>query len=169
MRYHNITHDDMLNGEGIRVVLWVAGCTHHCNNCHNPETWDCNSGVLFDGQANDELFEQLSKPYINGLTLSGGDPMHIANREAIHNLLQSVLEHFGQSKTIWLYTGYTIEQILDDDTMAPILDYVSVLVDGQFVNNLADTNYHWAGSTNQRVIDVQQTLKEGRIVLYGNH
>ena len=104
MRYHNITKDDMLNGEGLRTVLWVAGCSHHCPQCHNPVTWDINGGLVFDEQAKEELFEELKKDYVSGVTFSGGDPFHLENREEIGALAKEIREKFPD-KTIWLYTG----------------------------------------------------------------
>ena len=92
MRYHNITKDDMLNGEGLRAVLWVAGCSHHCPGCHNPVTWDVNGGIPFDEAAREELFGELAKDYISGLTLSGGDPLHAENRREIGELIREVRE-----------------------------------------------------------------------------
>ena len=104
MRYHNITKDDMLNGDGLRVVLWVAGCEHQCKGCHNPITWDINGGIEFDEAARQEIFEELEKPYISGITLSGGDPLHTQNRKEIKELAKEIREKFPD-KTIWLYTG----------------------------------------------------------------
>ncbi len=159
MRYHNITHDDMLNGEGLRVVLWVSGCEHHCHNCQNPITWDINGGLLFDEDAERELFESLAPGYIEGLTLSGGDPLHRQNRDEITRIAKKVKEKFP-SKNIWLYTGYLWEQISNLD----IINYVDVVVDGKFVEELKDNLLHWKGSSNQRIIDVKATLKKGEIV-----
>lgn len=147
MNYHNITKDDMLNGEGLRVVLWVAGCEHHCKGCHNPITWDENGGLLFDKAAKQEIFEELKKDYVSGITFSGGDPLHIKNRTDITVLAKEIKEIFP-SKTIWLYTGYTYEAVKDLE----IISYLDVLVDGKFVKELSDVNYHWAGSTNQKII-----------------
>lgn len=147
MNYHNITKDDMLNGDGLRVVLWVAGCEHHCKGCHNPITWDENGGLLFDKAAKQEIFEELKKDYVSGITFNGGDPLHIKNRTDITVLAKEIKEIFP-SKTIWLYTGYTYEAVKDLE----IISYLDVLVDGKFVKELADVNYHWAGSTNQKII-----------------
>ena len=105
MRYHNITKDDMLNGDGLRVVLWVAGCEHHCKDCQNPVTWDINGGIVFDENAKQEIFNELEKPYISGITFSGGDPLHIKNREDVGMLINEISKKFP-SKTIWVYTGY---------------------------------------------------------------
>lgn len=110
MRYHNITKDDMLNGEGLRTVLWVAGCSHNCPGCHNPVTWDVRGGLPFDEAAKEELFAELEKDYISGVTFSGGDPLHPANREDIARLAEEIRGRYP-NKTIWLYTGYDWEQI----------------------------------------------------------
>ena len=101
MRYHNITKEDMLNGEGLRSVLWVAGCTHHCKNCQNPITWDINGGIPFDEDAKQELFESLDFDYVSGLTFSGGDPLHPQNREEVFKLAKEVKEKFP-NKTVWV-------------------------------------------------------------------
>lgn len=161
MNYHNITTDDMLNGDGLRTVLWVAGCNHHCKDCQNPETWDEKGGILFDEAAKTELFEKLKLDYIDGITFSGGDPLFPNNRQTILELAKYVKEHMP-NKTIWLYTGYTFEQVKDLD----IIKYIDVMVDGEFVKELNDNTLHWKGSSNQRVIDVQKTLQENAIVLH---
>lgn len=163
MRYHNITKDDMLNGEGLRVVLWVSGCSHHCKNCHNPVTWDPDEGLPFDKAAKEELFAALSKPYISGITLSGGDPLYCSNRPAIGELVKEIKNRFPD-KTIWLYTGYTWEAISD----LLFLPYIDVLIDGKFVESLKDPKLHWRGSSNQRIIDVKASLMEDQVVLYEN-
>lgn len=155
MRYHNITKDDMLNGDGLRVVLWVAGCSHCCKECQNPITWDPNGGLLFDEEAKKELFEALDKPYISGITLSGGDPLHSANRLDVRNLMEEIKTKFP-NKTIWLYTGDSWETILH----YPLLQFVDVLVDGEFKAEEKDVKLLWKGSKNQRVIDVQKSLKQ---------
>ena len=154
MRYHNITHDDMLNGDGLRVVLWVAGCDHCCKGCQNPQTWDAEGGLPFDDAAKQEIFEQLDKDYISGLTFSGGDPLFPSNRVDVRSLAQEVKERYPD-KTIWLYTGYLWQQVMH----YPVMQYVDVLVDGEFEQDKSDVNLRWKGSANQRVIDVQKTLK----------
>ena len=155
MKYHNITKDDMNNGDGLRVVLWVAGCSHHCKGCHNPITWDPDSGLFFDEDAKQEIFEQLSKPYISGITFSGGDPLHSSNREEVEILIQEIRKKYPD-KTIWLYTGDTWENIQHNS----IMKYLDVLVDGEFQIEKRDVNLLWKGSSNQRVIDVQASLKQ---------
>ena len=126
MRYHNITKDDMLNGDGLRVVLWVSGCDHCCKECHNPITWDPNGGLVFDEEAKEELFEELKKDYVSGITFSGGDPLYAGNREDVLKLAKEVHEKFPE-KTIWMYTGFVWESI---DGLE-VMDYVDVLVDGR--------------------------------------
>ena len=153
MRYHNITKDDMLNGDGLRVVLWVAGCSHCCKDCHNPVTWDPNGGLYFDESAKAELFEELKKDYVSGITFSGGDPLHIANVNDVTELSKEIRETFPE-KTIWLYTGSTWEEV----RRMEIVSYLDVLVDGEFVFAKKDPLLCWKGSSNQRVIDVQRTL-----------
>ena len=155
MRYHNITRDDMLNGDGLRVVLWVAGCSHCCKDCHNPITWDPDGGVLFDDKARQEMFDQLEKSYISGITFSGGDPLHAANRLNVRELMEEIRERYPD-KTIWLYTGDKWEDIRHYS----LLKYVDVLVDGEFVSDLKNTKLRWRGSANQRVIDVQASLRQ---------
>ena len=148
MRYHNITRDDMLNGDGLRVVLWVAGCNHCCRECQNPITWDPDGGLLFDEAAKQEIFEQLEKPYISGITFSGGDPMHPVNRADVRELMQEIREKYP-TKTIWMYTGDSWEDIYD----LPIMQYVDVVVDGEFHVEEKDVKLLWKGSKNQRVIE----------------
>lgn len=155
MRYHNITTDDMLNGDGLRVVLWVAGCSHHCRGCHNPVTWDPEGGIPFDQGAREEIFGQLDKSYISGITFSGGDPLHPANREDLKNLMAEIKEKYP-GKTIWLYTGDSWEELFRD----PLMKYVDVLVDGEFHMEERDVKLQWKGSANQRVIDVKRTLAQ---------
>lgn len=144
----------MLNGDGLRVVLWVAGCTHCCKGCQNPVTWDPDGGLHFDENAKKEIFEQLDRSYISGITFSGGDPLHPANSLEIKNLMIEIKEKYPH-KTIWLYTGAVWEDIYQ----MTLLQYVDVLVDGEFVLDLKDNKLLWKGSSNQRVINVQKTLQ----------
>lgn len=181
MNYHNITHDDQNNGDGLRVVLWVAGCSHGCSECQNPQTWNPKSGIEFDEPARNEIFEELEKPYISGITLSGGDPLFYKNLNVIFDLVSDIKKNFP-NKTIWLYTGYTFDEIKENYelykwtqfayqaeewlTRWEILEQCDVLVDGSYIKEQRDITLKWRGSSNQRVIDVQETLKQGRIVLY---
>ena len=211
MKYHDITHDDMMNGTGLRVCLWCSGCDHHCRNCQNPITWNPNDGVQFDESAKKEIFDELSKDYIAGITFTGGDPLHSQNLKDVsdlvselrvkypitekkdtiysdkdnskHNILIKNSDEIRLSfpeKTIWLYTGYTWEQIMypvvTDDfnperdrflkMRRDIVKQCDVLVDGRYEEDKRDITYHWAGSTNQRVIDVQESLKQNQVVLW---
>lgn len=161
MRYHDITKDDMKNGDGLRVILWVAGCDHECSGCQNPVTWNPDDGLLFDGNDWEELEDLLDEDYISGLTLSGGDPLFEGNRSDILTLCELVKASFP-NKTIWLYTGYTYEAIKD----LPVMKYIDILVDGPYVEKLRDVQLKWRGSSNQRVIDVKRTRELGQIVLW---
>ena len=156
MNYHDIQKCDMLNGNGIRVTLFVSGCNHHCKNCQNQETWNPNSGIPFDENALNEIYDELKLDYIDGLTLSGGDPMNEANIDDIYTLVSKIKKDFPD-KTIWIYTGYTYDELKNDNTengekRRKILEKCDVLVDGKFVEELKDVNYPYAGSTNQRII-----------------
>lgn len=161
MNYHNITVDDMKNGDGLRTVLWVSGCGHRCRGCQNPQTWPENSGIPFDQAAHDELFEALSRDYMTGVTFSGGDPLHCTNIDTVGKLILEIHEKLP-GKTIWLYTGSLFEEICS----LPFVPMIDVIVDGPYIQELRDTQLHWKGSKNQRVIDVKRTLSEGRIVLW---
>ena len=160
MNYHDITKEDMLNGEGIRVVLWVSGCNHHCENCQNPITWDEKGGLPFDEAAENELFEALDKPFIDGITFSGGDPLYPANRSEVFRLIKKCRELYPD-KSIWLYTGYMWEQIKD----IPEIQMIDVVAEGEFVEALKDNNLEWVGSSNQRVIDIKKTAQNSALVL----
>lgn len=160
MRYHNITKDDMLNGDGLRVVLWVAGCNHCCKGCQNPVTWDAAGGLPFDEAAKAEIFEQLDKNYISGITFSGGDPLHPANRVDVRNLAMEIKSKYP-GKTLWLYTGYTWEEIAE----YPIMQYLDVVVEGPFILERRDVKLLWKGSDNQRVVDVKATLASDNIMV----
>lgn len=161
MRYHNITKDDMLNGEGLRVVLWLAGCEHACPECHNPITWDENGGLPFDEDAKAELFYELQKPYLSGITLSGGDPLYPKNCDEVAALCKEISQTFPR-KSIWMYTGYLYEQVYDCAAM----QYVDVLIDGPFVAAKKNVSLHWRGSENQRMIDVKASRLAGTVLEY---
>ncbi|MDE6950548.1 MAG: anaerobic ribonucleoside-triphosphate reductase activating protein [Lachnospiraceae bacterium] len=161
MRYHDITKDDMKNGDGLRVVLWVSGCRHRCPGCQNPVTWNPEDGLLFDDGAKREIEEQLEKPYNSGVTFSGGDPLFPENEEEVTAYCRELKERFPE-KTIWLYTGEVWEDIAGKE----IFRFVDVLVDGKFEIESRDNKLHWRGSDNQRVIAVQESLRCGQAVLY---
>ena len=160
MNYHNITKEDMLNGDGLRVVLWVSGCNHHCKGCQNPITWDEKGGLPFDEDAEKELFEALDKSYIDGITFSGGDPLFPANRSEVFRLIKKCKSLYPQ-KTIWLYTGWLWEEV----SHMEIMKYIDVLVDGPYIEDKKNISLRWRGSENQRVIDVRQSLANKTIIL----
>lgn len=151
MNYHNIKHDDMLNGDGLRVTLFVSGCEHNCPGCQNPETHPVDSGIPFDEEAENELFEELEKDYISGITFSGGDPCHPQNIKTVFGLMLKA-KMLYPNKTIWLYTGYTLPEINKMEFGPAIINLVDVFVEGKFVQALADINAPWVGSTNQNVV-----------------
>ena len=146
MNYHNITKTDMLNGDGLRVVLWVSGCDHACKGCHNPQTWSVHSGIPFDEDAKKELFEELSKDYVSGITFSGGDPFHTSNRNEVLELIKEIKVKFP-NKTIWVYTGYLKSNV----DMLDGFENIDVLVDGKYVEELSVPSPQWCGSSNQIV------------------
>lgn len=178
MNYHNITYPDQNNGDGLRIVLWVAGCEHHCTNCQNQQTWSPQSGIPFDKNAMNEILNELKKDYISGITFSGGDPLHPQNVQNVLKIVDKIRVSYP-TKNMWLYTGYTWEEI-----MTPIISDINskqlkilqmrkelvskcdVLIDGRYVDELRDVSLHWRGSSNQRVINVQETLKQKQIVLW---
>lgn len=174
MKYHNITKADMLNGEGLRVVLWTSGCIHHCPSCQNALTWDPDDGLNFDDDAIREIYKELDNDWCSGLTLSGGDPLYIPNRKNIRDLVTNVKKLYPK-KTIWAYTGYTweelMEQVKNDSNLKDILDNIDVLLEGRFLLKEADERLHYVGSANQRIIDVKKTLENENkeIVLYINN
>lgn len=213
MNYHNITYPDMNNGSGLRVVLWLSGCSHKCKGCQNPQTWDANSGIPFDESAKEELFRELDKDYISGLTLTGGDPLFEDNLDDVLDLVTEVNKRYNTTqdrvyvtdknnniltgipheirlsipkKSIWLYTGYTIEfadyynkKVLsvetDDYTLETaipttvrekILEGCDIVVDGRYVDSERDITLPYRGSKKQRLIDIKKSLQKGEIILW---
>ena len=167
MNYMHIDKVSIANGLGCRVVLWCSGCSVHCKNCHNPETWDCNAGQLFDKNAKQFIFDQLNKPYIKGLTISGGHPLDPHNFEDVLALVKEVKTKFP-TKDIWLYTGYLYEELYYKE-ISRILLYIDVIVDGPYIEDQRDITLAFRGSRNQRLIDVKETLKQGTIVTLQNY
>lgn len=161
MKYLNILDCDIVDGNGIRVTLFVSGCSHHCKGCHNPESWDAFNGKEFTKETIDKLICLIDRDYVDGITITGGDPLMLGNRYEITKLCKLLKDKFP-NKSIWLYTGYEFEEI---ETLE-VLHYVDVLIDGPFKLDLRDISLAFKGSSNQRVIDVQKTLKNGNIVLY---
>ena len=174
MNYLSIEKTSVANGVGIRTVLWVSGCSLHCKGCHNPESWDFNAGKPFDKNAMKELMNCLSKPYINGLTISGGHPLENNNLSTVFSIISNV-KAFEPTKDIWLYTGLNLEyndfvfsnpKNRYDMFKYNVLTYCDVVVDGEFREELRDTTLAFRGSSNQRLIDVKKTIKNKSIVLY---
>ena len=219
MNYHTITYPDQNNGDGLRVVLWLSGCSHHCYNCQNPQTWDANSGIPFDESVREELFRELDKDYISGLTLTGGDPLHevnldgvldivtefnkrykttqdiVCNKEQNRNILNQNSDKIRLSfpnKSIWIYSGFTWNTIWDDtlkkmiengigglslseecentlilvEKRRKIISLCDVIVDGKYIDSQRNPSKKWAGSDNQKVINIQQSIQKGEVILY---
>lgn len=170
MNYANIKYNDIANGEGIRVSLFVSGCTHHCKNCFNKETWDFNYGKPFTKAEEDKIIQELKPDHINGLTLLGGEPMEPANQKCLLEFVKRVKQIYP-NKTIWCYTGYLFDQELLQPSRAfcpftkEFLSYIDILVDGEFKEELKDITLRFKGSSNQRIIDVQKSLKENTVVM----
>lgn len=161
MNYATIKHLDIANGPGIRVSLFVSGCRRKCKGCFNKEAWNFNYGQKFTEETFGELEEALVKPQVAGLSILGGDPMEPENRAAVLAICQLVALYYPK-KSVWMWTGRLWEDIKD----LPVLKYIDVLVDGPFVEELKDLRLPYAGSSNQRVINVQESLKAGEVVLW---
>ena len=160
---------DLLNGEGLRNVYFYSSCPHRCLGCFSPETWEEASDISKPWTEEDflELIRDASKSYISGITLTGGDPLSLPNCKGILDLCKRFKEHFGNSRTIWIYTGYTWETIEKaKDERWECLKYIDVLCDGPYIDSRRSPEKPWVGSENQRVIDVQKSLKQNKIVLY---
>lgn len=172
MKFHDITTEDMLNGDGLRVVLWVSGCSHHCKGCQNELTWDPDVGIDFTEESEKELFEKLNQDHISGITFSGGDPLHDRNVDTILELILKIRRNFP-TKTIWLYSGYTLAEVhKTKDGNYPeymrwkIVSKVDVFCDGKYNEVLRSVPTPWVGSTNQMVIDIPKTIELGSVVLH---
>jgi len=166
MNYLDIRNMDTLNGPGFRTVLFVSGCNHQCKGCHNPETWPLDSGKQFLQCDKTDIISSLRDPYVNGLTITGGDPFHPSNRAGVQELCQLIRnDDITSRKSIWVYTGYTYEE-LDDSIKSNILPLIDVLVDGPFILEKRDTKILYAGSSNQRLIDIKASLESGEVKLW---
>ncbi len=161
MRYHKIRKMDISNGPGVRVSIFMQGCEFHCNNCFNPETWDFKAGEEFNEDTINKVLKLSDKDYIVGLSILGGEPMHPKNIEGTTLLARAFKEKYP-NKNIWVWSGYLFDKDLKDKE---VLKYIDVLVDGRFVENLANPTLKWKGSSNQRVIDVQKSLKNNEICI----
>ena len=190
MNYHNLTYPDMNNGSSLRVVLWLSGCSHKCRGCQNPQTWDANSGITFDESAKEELFRELDKDYISGLTLTGGDPLFQSNLDDVLDLVTEINKRYNTpqnrvyvtyksnniltsfpdetrlsrpQKSIWLYTGYKWYDIFNGYTYFYTSDPVHKRKE---IDSQRDISLPYRGSSNQRLINIQQSLQKGEIVLW---
>lgn len=161
MRYNKIRKMDIADGPGVRVSIFLQGCTFNCKNCFNPETHDFKGGQEFTDETIEEVLNLCDKDFITGLSILGGEPMHPLNIKGTIKLAKAFKERYPE-KTIWSWSGFLIDNIVDKE----ILNYLDVLVDGQYVDELHNPTLKWCGSENQRVIDVKKTLKKGEVVLY---
>jgi len=171
MHYGNIKLNDIANGEGVRVSLFVSGCTNHCKECFNPETWNFEYGKPFTEQTEQFILDNLNSDFVNGLTLLGGEPMEPKNQAVLLPFVKKVREKYP-NKTIWLYSGFRLEDELLKPGAYPncehtleLLKNVDILVDGRFDRDLKKITLNFRGSSNQRIIDVQQSLKENKVIL----
>ena len=161
MRYNKIRKMDISNGPGVRVSIFMQGCAFHCKNCFNPETWDFKLGEEFTDKTIDKVLELADKDYIVGLSILGGEPMHPVNIEGTTKLAKTFKEKYP-NKTIWCWTGFLFDKDLKDKE---VIKYIDVLIDGQYKDELHDFRLKWCGSSNQRVIDVQKSLKRNKVIL----
>ena len=173
MNFGEIKKCDIANGEGVRVSLFVSGCTHHCKGCFNSETWDFNFGKPFTEETEQEIIKALSPDYINGLSLLGGEPFEKVNQRVLLPFIRKIKSLYPQ-KSIWCYTGYTFDKDLIDGGCAycectdEMLGYIDILVDGEFMEELKDISLSFRGSSNQRIIDVKKSLAEKQIYFWEN-
>lgn len=171
MYYGELKKCDIANGEGVRVSLFVSGCRNHCKDCFQPETWDFCYGKPFTEETEQEIYAELDKSYVGGLSLLGGDPFEPENQRALLPMLRRIREKYPE-KNIWCYTGYRLEE-LQTPVMRPhceatgeMLDCIDILIDGRFIAEEKDISLQFRGSRNQRVIDMNLTRKNGQIVLW---
>lgn len=162
MRYNKIRKMDISNGPGVRVSIFMQGCAFHCKNCFNPETWDFKLGKEFTDDTINKVLDLADKDYIVGLSILGGEPMHPLNIEGTTALAKAFKEKYP-NKSVWVWSGFLFDKDLKDKE---VLNYIDVLIDGQYKDELHDFRLKWCGSTNQRVIDVKKSLKQKKIILF---
>ena len=163
MNYSKLKLNDIANGPGLRTTLFVSGCTHRCKGCFQPETWNFDKGLLFTFNLINVIIESSRSKYIKGLSLLGGDPLD--NVEGILPLVKAFKKELP-NKTIWLWTGYKFEDIIKDPAKYKVLEYIDVIIDGRFEEDLKDITLKYCGSSNQKVIDVKKSLLKNEVVLY---
>lgn len=164
MKYLSLNNCDVSNGPGFRVSLFVSGCHFKCNGCWNPRSWNPQNGNEYTSETEDEILSALDQPYISGFSLLGGEPLETYNLESVKSLLKRV------QKPVWMWTGFTFESLLDDDLRRPVLDYVDILIDGQYIQEQRDLTLQWRGSRNQRVINVREVFdSSAESVLTSSH
>ncbi|MCH5211273.1 MAG: anaerobic ribonucleoside-triphosphate reductase activating protein [Oscillospiraceae bacterium] len=161
MNYSAIKKNDIANGPGVRVSLFVSGCRRHCKNCFNPETWNFYNGNPFDKNVMDELMRALDREYIAGFTILGGEPFEEENKGTVYHIIRTIRGKFPD-KSIWCYSGFTFEEL--KETSINILEMLDVLVDGPFVEEKKNLRLRFRGSENQRLIDMKKTLATGSVV-----
>ena len=160
MRYNVVRKMDISNGPGVRVSVFMQGCEFHCKNCFNPETWDFEGGKEFNNETIDDVLNLCEQNYIKGLSILGGEPLHPKNIEATTKLAKAFKDKYP-NKNIWVWSGFKFDEDLKDKE---VLNYIDVLVDGRYSDELHDPTLKWKGSSNQRVIDVQKSLKSKQII-----
>lgn len=171
MNYGKIIDLDIANGVGVRVTLFVSGCRNHCKNCFQPETWDFNYGTLFSDETEEYIMHLLSRPYVTGITLLGGEPMEPENQPVLLRLLRKIKDKYPE-KNVWCYTGYTLDKLLNDSehcrcgSTDEFLSLIDVLVEGKYIDELADISLQFRGSSNQRIIDLAETRRTGKVILW---
>ncbi len=171
MNYGEIKNCDIANGTGVRVTLFVSGCTNHCRNCFQPQTWDFNYGKKFDSETENEIYKLLSPSYIQGLTLLGGEPFEPENQRGLLPFLREVKRRFPD-KNIWAFSGFTYEELTSKgshpncECTDEILSIIDVLVDGRFVEEKKNLSLRFRGSSNQRLIDMNETRRTGKVVTF---
>lgn len=175
MRYAEIRSLDVSNGEGIGVSLFVQGCLKHCKNCFNPNTWDLNSGKEFTSEMQNKFLFLLSPNYIKRVTFLGGEPLLIADKDNVQDSnaygiynLSNIIRYRFPKKKLWLYTGYTWEEIMQSDLLTTYISNIDYIVDGPYIDELRDYKLLYRGSSNQRIIDVQNSLKENKLIIRGD-
>ena len=173
MNYGEIKKVDIANGTGVRVSLFVSGCTHHCKGCFNPDTWNFGFGKEYTEETENDIIEALKPSYIEGISLLGGEPFEPENQKALVGLLKRIRQELP-NKNVWCYSGYTFEELTGQkksraftDISAEMLSLIDVLVDGEFVEELKDISLQFRGSSNQRIIDVKESLKSNTVIIKG--